>query len=62
VGDNCDECGRPMPLTGDQVCRSCHEADEARRTCIVCSEPKVFLDDETCSDACDAELAKWPEP
>jgi hypothetical protein len=60
--DRCDDCARPMPLTGESLCRSCHAEDERRRTCIVCRGPKVFLDDETCSDLCDAALATWPEP
>jgi hypothetical protein len=60
--DECDECARPMLLTGNSLCDSCHEWDLRRLTCIVCGGPKVFLDDETCSDRCDLELEGWPEP
>lgn len=60
--DHCDECGRSMPLTGDSLCLTCDEADKRRYTCLACGGPKVFLDEETCSDACDEVIATWPEP
>jgi hypothetical protein len=62
VMDRCDSCQREMPLSGDSLCRTCHADDEARRRCLVCGEPKLFLDDATCSDACDRTLEAWPEP
>lgn len=62
LGDYCDDCGRPMPLTGSALCLSCEEAERERLTCIVCGGPKRFLDDQTCSDACDATYDEWPEP
>lgn len=60
--DNCHKCGREMPLTGDQLCRSCYEDEERRSRCIVCGERKVWLDEACCSDACDQIYAGWPEP
>lgn len=61
LDDACDECSRPMELTGDSLCRTCHEADEARWTCIVCGGRTIFAN-ERCSDACEEEYARWPEP
>lgn len=50
--DNCDECGRPMELTGDSLCGPCHRDDERRFQCI-CGKRTIFAND-FCSDECEA--------
>lgn len=54
--DACDECGRPMEMTGDSLCEFCHRAEEERLKCI-CGKRVIFANDY-CSDACE-EYADW---
>ena len=47
-----------MPMTGAWLCRSCEEADDARRHCTICGRELVFLDQPECSDECEDEARR----
>jgi len=55
--DHCDECRRPMELTGDSLCVVCARIEDERHRCI-CGARTIFAND-FCSDACEEFDRPW---